>query len=460
MRNDREKWRVRTGGFARKGFFGGMMLLVAALGLHAATGFADARLHVQIDCHNITAKSLPLYLGDARAAGADAVQITCCSLTQAEDERRQTLETLRTALAAAEKAGFATAVWTSSFGYGARLKGPPSGPFAHSTRLTALDGIAHRDAICPLDPDLRAALARNVRDFIAAGARFILWDDDYIQCGRHHICCTCPRHLALVRRRIGRDVTPADIRASFCGGPNVLRTAFLDANREAMISLARELRAVADAVAPGIGMGLCATYTLYDIEGTDAVELVSAFAGDGPKLLRLSGATYWPYAGSERYPGQGLDGVLESMRFQANLLRGRGFTLTKGHAPAWTGSGSGNWGGAVVAAGVDNVAYIIDCVITNNFAGRGAGLFGGTAIRCRFEENGVATTGVDIMQGRAWNCIFGNIVNTGGSSLCSVYQNGPYVIRMVRMSTVRSMEGATPRMMRASISRTFGTALW
>ena len=51
------------------------MLLVAALGLHAATGFADARLHVQIDCHNITAKSLPLYLGDARAAGADAVQI-------------------------------------------------------------------------------------------------------------------------------------------------------------------------------------------------------------------------------------------------------------------------------------------------------------------------------------------------------------------------------------------------
>ena len=333
MRNDREKWRVRTGGFARKGFFGGMMLLVAALGLHAATGFADARLHVQIDCHNITAKSLPLYLGDARAAGADAVQITCCSLTQAEDERRQTLETLRTALTAAEKAGFATAVWTSSFGYGARLKGPPSGPFAHSTRLTALDGIAHRDAICPLDPDLRAALARNVRDFIAAGARFILWDDDYIQCGRHHICCTCLRHLALVRRRIGRDVTPADIRASFCGGPNVLRTAFLDANREAMISLARELRAVADAVAPGIGMGLCATYTLYDIEGTDAVELVSAFAGDGPKLLRLSGATYWPYAGSERYPGQGLDGVLESMRFQANLLRGRGLVLLDENDP-------------------------------------------------------------------------------------------------------------------------------
>ena len=105
----------------------------------------------------------------------------------------------------------------------------------------------------------------------------------------------------------------------------------------------------------------------------------------------------------------------------------QGFTLTKGHSPAWSASGSGNWGGAVVASGVDNMAYIVDCVVTNNFAGRGAGLFGGTAIRCRFEGNGVASTGTDIMQGRAWNCIFGSIVNTGGSSLCSVYQTGPYV---------------------------------
>ena len=102
----------------------------------------------------------------------------------------------------------------------------------------------------------------------------------------------------------------------------------------------------------------------------------------------------------------------------------RGFTLTKGHSPAWTGSGSANWGGAVVAAGVDNVAYIVDCVITNNFAGRGAGLFGGTAIRCRFEDNGVASTGTDIMQGRAWNCVFGNLVKT---SEYNVYQSGPYV---------------------------------
>lgn len=51
---------------------------LASLGLHAAPGFADARLHVQVDLPNITPQSLPLYLEDARAAGADAVQIAVC----------------------------------------------------------------------------------------------------------------------------------------------------------------------------------------------------------------------------------------------------------------------------------------------------------------------------------------------------------------------------------------------
>lgn len=102
----------------------------------------------------------------------------------------------------------------------------------------------------------------------------------------------------------------------------------------------------------------------------------------------------------------------------------RGFTLTKGCSPAWTGTGESNWGGAVVASGVNNAAYVVDCVLTNNFAGRGAGLYQGTAIRCRFDGNGVASTGTDIMQGSAYNCIFGSIVNANQDS---VYQKGPYV---------------------------------
>lgn len=102
----------------------------------------------------------------------------------------------------------------------------------------------------------------------------------------------------------------------------------------------------------------------------------------------------------------------------------RGVTLTKGHTPAWESGETVNWGGAVVASGVNNAAYVVDCVLTNNFAGRGAGLYQGTAIRCRFNGNGVRSTGTDIMQGNAYNCIFGDIVNVGQDS---VYQGGQYV---------------------------------
>ncbi|MBQ6330378.1 MAG: hypothetical protein IJI35_15265 [Kiritimatiellae bacterium] len=323
----------------KNGFMGG----IAAVALAAfspctliadANSFASAKLHVQVDVENIDAKSMPLYLADARAAGADAVQIAVCDFFCRGEARRHRLETVKYALAEAEKAGFATAVWTSSIGYGSKAAPETMERFAGSTRLTALDGKAHRSAaICPLDPTLREALCENVRDYIRAGAKFILWDDDFIQSARWFVCCTCPRHLALVREKLGRDVTASEIRDSFCGGPNAVRTAFLDADRDAAKGLARLLRETADATAPNIGMGLCATYTLYDIEGTDVRDIVAAFAGNGPKVFRLSGATYWPLAGSERYPGQGLDGVFEYMRLQRTLLAGSGITLLDENDP-------------------------------------------------------------------------------------------------------------------------------
>ena len=99
----------------------------------------------------------------------------------------------------------------------------------------------------------------------------------------------------------------------------------------------------------------------------------------------------------------------------------RGFTLTKGHSPAYDSS---TYGGAVFAKGTADAAYVVDCVITNNFAGRGAGLYRGTAIRCRFDGNGVLLTGTDVFNGRAWNCLFGNIVN---GTEYNLYQGGPYV---------------------------------
>ncbi len=110
------------------------------------------------------------------------------------------------------------------------------------------------------------------------------------------------------------------------------------------------------------------------------------------------------------------------------LLRGAtvsGFTLTGGHTRGFDGN---HWGGAVLSATAANApvmeSYVVGCIVTNNYAARGAGLFGGTAIGCRFADNRVAATGTDIMQGAAYNCLFGDIQDV---SQFNVYQGGPYV---------------------------------
>ena len=112
----------------------------------AAADFANAKLHVQVDFENIDEKSLPLYLADAKAAGADSFQIAVIDFFGKGERRRKDLERLKWALAEARKAGFATAVWTSSLGYGNTASQDTFDRFADSTRLTAIDGKAHRKA--------------------------------------------------------------------------------------------------------------------------------------------------------------------------------------------------------------------------------------------------------------------------------------------------------------------------
>ena len=97
----------------------------------------------------------------------------------------------------------------------------------------------------------------------------------------------------------------------------------------------------------------------------------------------------------------------------------RGFTLTGCHSEAFNGD---SYGGAVYAANL--TALVADCTITNNVAGRAAGVRTGTSIRCRFDGNRSTGTGCDVMQGRAFNCLFGNLPNANDHN---VYQTGPYV---------------------------------
>ena len=282
-------------------------------------GIYDAELYSQVRLEDLTEANRATYVADAKAAGVDVVWLSISDFFEEEARRQAILGKLAAEIRNFEAAGFSVGVWINCFGWGNERA-----YFKDSVKITTLEGKARGGAVCPLDPKLRRALADNVRDIARAGAKFILMDDDYVQSARGLVGCSCPRHLARVAAKCGRQkVTCADVKAAFTGKPNAVRTAYLDVGGEVAMELARELRRTVDAVNPSVGMGLCASYTHWDVEGCDLLELVGAFAGKGRRVLRISGAPYWPNA---KLPGTGLADVIEFVRMQSAWTRGLDMT--------------------------------------------------------------------------------------------------------------------------------------
>ena len=286
----------------------------------ATASVYDAGLYSQVPLTDVSDANRATFIADAKAAGVDAVWISVVDFFEEEVRRKPVLDHLAAEIRHFEEAGFAVGVWINAFGYGNERPF-----FKDSMKITTLEGNAQGGAVCPLDPKLRRALIDNVRDIARAGAKFILMDDDYVQSARGLVGCSCPNHLARVAAKCGRQrVTCEDVKAAFTGAPNAVRTAYLDVTGEVAVELARELRRVVDEVNPAVGMGLCASYTHWDVEGCDLLELVGAFAGKGRKVLRISGAPYWANA---KLPGTGLADIIEFVRMQSAWTRGLDMTV-------------------------------------------------------------------------------------------------------------------------------------
>ena len=301
-----------------------LLTFAIALGLIPVSAQAasvyDAGLYSQVPLTDVSDANRATYVADAKAAGVDAVWISVVDFFEEDTRRKPILDHLAAEIRHFESAGFAVGVWINGFGYGNERP-----YFKDSVKITTLEGKTKGGAVCPLDPKLRRALVDNVRDIARAGAKFILMDDDYVQSARSLIGCSCPRHLARVAAKCGRQVvTLEDVKAAFTGTPNAVRTAYLDVTGEVAMELAHELRQKVDEVNPAVGMGLCASYTHWDVEGCDLLGLVSAFAGKGRKVLRISGAPYWPNA---KLPGTGLADIIEFVRMQSAWTRGLDMTV-------------------------------------------------------------------------------------------------------------------------------------
>lgn len=283
----------------------------------------EAGLLVQVDREGLTAEDCRKYVVQMRAAGAQGVELVFCEFYPDGEVRKAELQKLSGALKIFREAGFATAVWTTSLGWGKMTDRDYLRRFPGFRPLRSFDG--KEEAVCTTDARNREVVAENLRDFIRAGADFILFDDDLVQACRPGVGCVCDEHLRRTARRLGRpQLTAADVKQAFTGSSNAVRTAYLDVLGESLTDFCRQMRATADEIDPSVNIGLCASVSHYDLDGVHLGDLVRTLAAKGKRpFLRVSGATYWPLPrwGQSRYPGQDLGGVFEFVRTQTARYR-------------------------------------------------------------------------------------------------------------------------------------------
>lgn len=283
-------------------------------------------LAAQISVYDLKEEQLEEYYGYIKKCGMDIMLISCCEFYCEGEERAKILGDMKRAIDYFESKGTEVFVWTSSLGYGG-----PRGKEFHSifpsfTPLTDFEG-GTQDVVCTLDRAHTEYMKRNVRDFIKAGAKTILWDDDLVQSVRPGLVCCCPEHLKKFYEKTGKSLTPAGCKKLFTGAPSADRNAYLAVMSESLNGFCREMRNAADETDPTVNMGLCASFTHYDIDVEDMAQTVDILKGKGcAPLLRFSGAPYWA-SFAPKYNGHELAGVIEFVKFQYGLYSHRGIRL-------------------------------------------------------------------------------------------------------------------------------------
>ena len=283
-------------------------------------------LAAQISIDNLKKDQLESYYSYLKKCGLDILLISCCEFFCEGEERAEILTRMRRAIKYYEEKGLQVIVWTSSLGYGGKRGEDFHSLFPTFTGLTDFMGRSV-DAVCTLDKNYVSYMKRNVRDFIKAGAKTILWDDDLVQSVRPGLVCCCEKHLKAFEERTGKKLTPKECEALFTGEPSPERTAYLDLMGDSLNSFCREMREAADELNPNVNMGLCASFTHFDIDGVHMGDTVRLLAGkDCKPLLRLSGAPYWA-SFAPRYKGNSLAGVMEFVKMQYGWYEGSSITL-------------------------------------------------------------------------------------------------------------------------------------
>ena len=194
------------------------------------------------------------------------------------------------------------------------------------TNMRSLNGTEITEFMCPLDKSFVEFAAGYIRDIAETGVDIIQFDDDF----RYGFlsdspACLCDRHIAEICRLTGEQLTREEIQKHILtGGKNKYRDAYLKANGDALRAFAAEMRRAVNQVNPEIRLGACACLTAWDIDGTDAAELLGILAGKTRPFARLIGVPYWAAKGEW---GSKLQDVIELERMESSWTESENIEL-------------------------------------------------------------------------------------------------------------------------------------
>lgn len=278
------------------------------------------KLSVPIMSATVTPENREIYAKQCREAGVGRIFLTIGSSIM-----QPIPESLSQNVDYFKSCGFEVGVWTDTIGHGFVLSHVENDDQSDFEPIVDITGRVRPHTNCPLDPAFRSYISSFVAKLAASGVDIVMLDDDF-RMSQHggELCCACPRHLARIGELVGEPLSIDELRPYVISGKaNRYRDAWLQAQNEGLVALAKEIRAEVDREYPDVTVCFCTAFAPWNVDGTDVAEITRILAGKNEPILRLTGAPYWAVK-NFKYP---LIGSFEIARMLGSFMSGENFDL-------------------------------------------------------------------------------------------------------------------------------------
>lgn len=210
-----------------------------------------------------------------------------------------------------------TGVWMGGFGHGSNLSHDVGGDKKRDyQKIAGVLGEEFEHGYCPLDEKFTEDYLDLVKRIAKMNPDIIMIDDDFRLSSyrSYDMGCFCPFHLKEFYKLIGEEIPREKIKQLvFTGGKNKYRDAYMDMLKSTLLEFAKKVEKTVHNINRHIRISMCLSPSVWDMEGTDGIEIARTFAGETQPYLRLFGAPY-----HEKYT---LISAIERERLQASWTK-------------------------------------------------------------------------------------------------------------------------------------------